>query len=130
MKLNFVHLCDYAFLGDNGKINLIGIFESFYPKSVPFSHSQFFIVTNATVNKSGTVKQLIKIVRNRDNTDIVAPLEFELTAGSVSESGETKVGVLGRLDGVTFEEEGNYTIQVFIDGEKIGGSPLSVVKVK
>ena len=126
MKLNFAHICDYASLSENGKVNIMGIFQSFFTKSVPFTYPQFFIVTNSTVNRSGNLKQSIRFIRDKDGQDIISPLEFNVSATQPSASGESKVGVLARLNNVQFDEVGSYTVQIFIEEEKVGEAKFFV----
>ena len=43
MQVDFAFICDYAESG--GKVNVMGIgFDTIFPKQVPVTHPQFFIV--------------------------------------------------------------------------------------
>jgi hypothetical protein len=55
-KLNFAHICDYAFFGEAGKVNIIGIFKNITVLKLPAVHPQMFIVTNITVDK-GSIRR-------------------------------------------------------------------------
>lgn len=128
-KLNFLHICDYASLGDVGKLNVLGIFENIFVKIIPSTHPQLYVVANIGVKKIGNYKQIIKLVRNRDNQEVISPLEFGLAVGQLPATGIVNAGVIGQLNNIKFEEEGSYSIQVFIDQDKIGEKSFTVSKV-
>ena len=127
-KLNFIHVCDYASVGERGKLNILGTFENIFSKNAPFVHPQLYIVTNVSIEKPGNYKQLVKIIRTRDNQEIIKPLEFALSISQLPPTGEAKIGVIGQLNSVKFEEFGDYTVQVFIDTEKIGEIKINLVQ--
>lgn len=128
-KINFIHICDYASPGEVGKLNILGIFESIFPTIVPYVHPQLYIVTNVSIKKRGSYRQIIKIVRDSDNFEIVKPLEFAIPIEELPALvGEAKVGFIGQMNGINFDEFGSYTVQVFIDSLKIGESRINVIK--
>lgn len=44
MTISYLHFADYAFLTDNGKIGIIGIFDRIYTKVLPTTHGSMFVV--------------------------------------------------------------------------------------
>jgi len=128
-QLNFLHICDYASISDGGKLNILGIFENIFAKTVLTTHPQFYIVTNIGIKQVGNYKLIIKIVRNRDGQEIITPLEFNLTIGQLPATNIANAGVIGQLNNVKFEEAGTYSVQIFIDAEKIGERSLVVTKI-
>lgn len=128
-KLNFVHLCDYASPGEGGKLNVLGIFENIFSHTNNFIHPQLYIVTNVSIKKSGNLKQIIKIVRERDSAEIIKSLEFNISIQSIPDSKEAKIGFIGQFNSIKFEEFGNYVVQIFIDSEKLGEVKLSVSQI-
>jgi len=128
-KINFIHVCDYASPGEVGKLNVLGIFESIFPNTVPYIHPQLYIVTNVSIKKTGNYKQIIKIVRDEDNLEIIKPLEFNVLSEQLPTSGsEAKVGFIGQMNSINFEKFGTYVVQVFIDTLKIGEVKINVAK--
>lgn len=128
-KLNFLHICDYASAGDNGKLNVLGIFENIFSNEESMIHPQLFIVSNVSTSQSGNFKEIIKIVREKDGFEIVKPIEFNIsTPSTIDKSKETKIGFIGQFNGVKFEELGSYLVQVFIDEEKIGEQKFTISK--
>jgi hypothetical protein len=43
--LSFVHFCDHASMSTDGKLNLVGIFESLFAMEVPTRHPQMYILS-------------------------------------------------------------------------------------
>ena len=128
-KLNFIHVCDYASLGEGGKLNVLGIFENIFSKNVPVTHPQLYIVVNVSVKKAGNYKLHIRIVRDKDSKEIIQQLEFPISINLPSLSGEAKVGVIGQINGIKFEEFGGYTAQVLIDANKVGETKINLTQV-
>jgi len=58
-KLNFIHLCDSAFISaENGNLNLIGIFDTIISANFPAVHPKFSLVVNVGLMKDYTQYQL------------------------------------------------------------------------
>ncbi len=126
-KLNFLHVCDYASLSEGGKLNVLGTFESMSSKETPYVHPQFYVVTNVSVKKFGNYKQFIKLTRDRDNQEIIKPFEFGMSVSEPKGTGQAKIGIIAQLNNIKFEEFGAYSIQIYIDSEKIGETKINVV---
>ena len=62
-KLNFLHLCDSAFLSKENKLNVIGIFDSVYVDTVPGTLLKATLVGNLTVLNRELEKVNLKIIR-------------------------------------------------------------------
>lgn len=128
-KLNFIHICDYASISIGGKINVLGIFENIFSNSLEFTHSQLYIVTNVSIEKSGNFKQIIKIIKEKDNSEIAGPIEFNITQ-NIAEGGKIpSVGFIAQLNNIKFTDFGNYKVQLFINEEKIGEKVFTTTKL-
>lgn len=124
VEVNFVHLCDYFSFGENGKINILGGFKSINGPIMPITIAQMFIVTNITVKKAGTYKEVIKLYKDEVLSDIMKPLEFTVMA----KESNSEIGTFGQLNALSFNE-GIYKFKIFIDGELIKEIPFSVNKI-
>ena len=133
IKLNFLHVCDYASFSVGGKLNILGIFKNINTPKVPVVHPQLFVVTNITItkpNNAGNYKEIIKIVDN-EGDDILKPLEFNLKPSSNKErpgkkKKDIQIGVVAEINNIQFSKEGNYKVQVNINGKLIGETSLTV----
>jgi hypothetical protein len=122
MKINYVHLCEFASLSEN-KPNLLGIFEEISSNgNTPVTYEQFYIVCNLKITNEGNHTLKIDLVKKGDSTSIVDPLVFELKV----EKGIEAYGVMGRIGSATFPEHGVYVFRITLDGTQIGETFLTV----
>jgi len=125
VELNFAHICDNAFLSQEGKINIIGDFESIYTKPIPDTNKIFhslFMVTNFTVSPAEYTQKTI--IRNKkDNKEIL---------NNESKRIIDKPGRIGFISnfGVIFPEYGNYIVEIYINNEIKISLPLNVLESK
>lgn len=124
IKSNFAFLCDLAFFSEGGKLNIIGVFKNIFGHKLPIFHPQMYIVSSMSIKGDGNYEKIIKIIRLKDNVEIVSPLKFNLI---VKGGQEAEFGILGQLTNVKFEEAGQYEIQIFVNSEMIKKIPLSIM---
>lgn len=115
-KLNFAHVCDYAFNGEGGKLGMIGIFKSITVLNPEQPHPQMFIVTNVTVETGREYEQIIKLVKDdKPSEDIIDPVKFQFGVGKESGQNEAEVGFVGQIHNVKFKESGKYLFKIYIN---------------
>ncbi|MBP8994833.1 MAG: hypothetical protein KBG30_13635 [Bacteroidales bacterium] len=129
IKLNFLHLCDYASFGEGGKLNILGIFKKINITKFPATHPQLFIVANVIVTKPGSYKEIIKIIDD-ENNNIIKPLEFNLTFPSGRKEKQAEFGVVAQVNNLSLSKEGNHRVQIYINKQLIGEAILTVSKSK
>jgi len=123
IKSNFAFLCDQAFFSEGGKLNVIGIFKNINGKNPPIVHPQMFIVSSVYLKGAGKYEKEIKIIRMRDNFELVSPLKFYLV---VEGDQEAEFGVVGQLANVKFDEAGDYEVQILVNSKLINKIPFKV----
>lgn len=121
-KINFSHLCDYAFLSDSGKVNILGIFKNINSTTFPYRHPQMYVVVNATFEDAGNYSEKIQLVDVDNN--VISNLDYTFSVPSKVES-----GVIGQFIGTEFKVPGTYKLQVLIDGRVEIEVPLTVTKI-
>ena len=129
IKLNFLHICDYASVSIGGKLNVLGIFENIFSSSNDFTHPQLCIVTNIHIARNGTFKQTIKIVKASDNSEITKALEFNITQNAINKTKPPAVGFIGQFNSIKFSAFGEYIVQVFLDDKKVGEKSFNVTQL-
>ena len=129
-KLNFLHVCDYASFSEGGKLNILGIFENINASKIPYTHPQMFVVLNILIKKKGNYKKIIiRFIQNANEAEI-AGVEIPMNIKMSSAKKEFKIGSVGQLNSVKFEEYGKYKIQIFIDEYLIGEKEIIISKIK
>jgi hypothetical protein len=117
-KLNFIHLCDSAFMSaENGNLNVIGIFDTIVSANFPAVHPKFALVVNVGADEG---LHTISVIFKKDSTEI---LKLERTF-----SGKAHQWI-NNFVGFKFQDAGEYEIQVLLDKELIGVQKLFLKKI-
>ena len=135
-KLNFIHLCDEATFSQEGKLSLIGIFDVVNVVNLPGSLVKAVLVCNFSVlnQKLDTVKLDISISKEEEQEPV-----FKLPTISANlvrkqnpsiKDDENKIGMSLQLTNLQFKSEGNYFINVVVNGELLGKYKFSVNKIQ
>ncbi len=132
VKLNFLHICDYASFDQVGKLNILGIFENINSIKFPYQHPQFFVVANISIPTSEEYECVLRIT-NPENVEIS---KFTLPKVKVNVNkgqSETNIGIVGQFNGIKFDNPGQYKIEVLvnsdlIDSKEIKVSPITNIK--
>lgn len=120
--LNYAFVCDQAFFSEGRKLNIIGIFQNISGPTLPIIHPQLFIVANFTVDKQGEYTVQVKLKKVGEKKSILNPLNLKLKA----EKDKSEVGLIGQLTNLKFEENGEYTVQLFINSELVKNLLINV----
>lgn len=114
IKLNFVHLCEYAFVLDNGTAGIIGIFSKVKSKSKP---ANFSITVILNIDPNDTEKHIIRfVVKAPSGSQAIKPLEKEI--GPAINKNQS-LGMIASIQNLRLKEEGKYKVEVIIDKKKI-----------
>jgi len=128
IKLNFLHICDYASFSKEGKLNILGVFKDIKIRTIPAVHPQLFIVSNIISIKHADFKETIKIIDD-ENNEIIKSLEFNLKSASSRKEKQAEFGIVAQINNIKFDKVGQYKVEVFIDEELIGETILNVSKM-
>lgn len=112
VKLNFVILCDNAFLAqETNSLNIIGIFSRISTKGFPATHPKLMVATNMN-GDPGEYDQSI-IIKNKTTNEEVAKVSGRL----IIRTPKQKAQFLASFFNVVFKTPGEYEIEVYIDDE-------------
>jgi len=113
IKLNFVILCDNAFVAQGtNTLNIIGIFDKIGVRKFPAIHPRLVVVTNASGDQ-GEYRQMI-VIKNKETNEKIAELPGKL---KINESGQ-KTQFIGNFLNIRFPVAGEYVIEVYISDKK------------
>lgn len=128
IKLNFAHVCDYAFNGENGKLCIIGIFKNVNVLNSNQPHPQMFIATNVSVKSGKDYKQTIRLVKeDKPEDDIMPPIEFPFSMSREGNPNEVEVGFIGQINNIKFKDSGVYEFKIYIDEIFLKSVQINVV---
>jgi|SRR5215212_11975666 len=119
LEVTLAVLADYANVSQDGKLNIMGIFQEVNPPVLPFALPQMYLVVSFAAGPAefGSVKNIRIALLDSDGSEILA---FE---GQVQVDRPPRPGrrsfinqVIG-LNGVSFERPGDYEFSILISGE-------------
>jgi len=130
MEIHYAHLCEKAFLSQNGNLNLIGIFETVASKQVPVSFPQLSIVT-ALKAEAGKHQMTIKIIHIESKEEMIKSIVFNMDVPEGKEKDENKkknLRIIGDINNLVLKEYGAYEVQIFLNDEQAYTIPFAVVE--
>ncbi len=126
MKINFAHICESAFIIQNGTPGVIGIFSRIKSQALPAFRDNTTIIVNFGPNDK---KQHIVSVSGKSPSgiEIVKPVDQKV-GPSLNEN--SNLGMILEIKNIEFNEVGRYLFEIFIDGNKLGILPLDLELLK
>ncbi len=126
MNTQIAVLCDAA-TDYQGKLNLLGTFDTIFTRKLPAVHPSCAIVLRIVFTRVETGKHRIRIdFVDEDGKAVIQPLdmpfEIRMPDGAISLSRNFIVN----LQQVKFEKAGSYSVDVAIDGRHEVSIPLAV----
>ena len=119
--IDYMHICDYAFVADGGKAAIIGIFDQINASSFPTSHPYMAVALKLRDEPHRTLP--IKITVARPSGDKLAELDAVVATGA---DGSANVNL--NLVNLQFQEAGRYLVKVASKGETLVSQSLTVAK--
>jgi uncharacterized protein DUF6941 len=120
--LQFSILCDDVRREHNGKLILIGLFETVGSSQFPVHHPSLFVV-NRWCNGAGRFRQKT-VIRTPSDKVLAEDNETEI----ILEDLKAKHTVIARFNNLRFPSPGEYAIDIRLDGELKIRYPLVLVK--
>lgn len=109
--LNFIIVCEDAFLSQTNTLSIIKIFDKLKVEKVPAVIAKFSIVTKFKTNNGSHDH---KIIIKNEQSDIIAELKGTINIEDSKSFGQ----YIGTFLGLRFESFGKYTIEIEIDTVK------------
>jgi hypothetical protein len=128
MDVTLAVLADYANVSQDGKLNIMGIFQEVNPPVLPFPLPQMFLVVSFEAGPAefGSVKNVRIALLDSDGNEMLA-LEGQVQVPRPPKPGRRAFinQVIG-LNGVRFERPGGHEFSILIGGETRGTASLHV----
>ena len=126
MDIQIAVLCDAA-TDSNGKLNILGTFDTIYTSQLPETHPQCSIAVRMTFHKveEGTHKVKLSFV-DEDGKPVMPPIEMPLEVVVPEETIFLSRNFIVNIQKLRFEKEGLYSIDIAVDGRQEGSIPLLV----
>lgn len=108
----WAHLCDYAFLDNQGKTCLIGIFKAIVTARVPTTHTRCAVVFNVSGMPNEEVNLRVQVIRP-DGRDPLINVSSPINLGTAGEH----TAVL-ELNNIVLPDFGPYEVVILLDGSQ------------
>lgn len=129
MKVGFAVLADGANVSREGKLNILGIFDSIQAQQFPVTHPQMQLVMRFEADRSeaGKTKKIEVQLMDEDGQRLfVLGGEFNLSTGRPGEPiGSNHILMIHMLK---FEHPGTYEFKILINDELKAEVPLKVLQ--
>jgi len=126
MNIQVAVLCDAA-TEDNGKLNLLGAFDTIFAPQLPAVHPQCAVALRVTFmsGDEGARKLKLNFV-DADGKSIMPPIEIPVAVALPEDAHFLTRNFIVNFQGLTFAEAGLYSVDVRLDDKSQGNIPLSV----
>ncbi len=130
MEVKLAFLADGANVSREGKLNLLGIFDTLFARSFPTTHPQMQLVIRfeAAAREAGSTRQ-VEIQLVAGDGSILFRLPGTLTVQPHGLGDAIRMDHLLTLNHVQFERPGRYRFDVLVDGRVAAAVPLQVEEI-
>ena len=120
MDVNLAVLADYANVSQDGKLNIMGIFQEVNPPVLPFALPQMYLVISFVAGPAefGSTKNIRLVLLESDGSEMLT-LEGQMDVPSRAHRPGSRAyinQVIG-LNGITFHRPGGYDFSILVSGE-------------
>ena len=126
MNIQVAVLCDAA-NEDNGKLNLLGAFDTIFAPQLPAVHPQCAVALRVTFMSGDEGEHKLKLnFVNADGHAIMPPIEIPVSVVLPDDVHFLTRNFIVNIQQLKFAEEGLYSVDVRLDEVSQAGIPLSV----
>ena len=130
MNIQVAVLCDAA-TEDNGKLNLLGSFDTIFAPQLPAVHPQCAVALRVTFMSGDEGEHKLKLnFVNADGHAIMPPIEIPVSVVLPDDVHFLTRNFIVNIQQLKFAEPGLYSVDVRLDDESQGSIPLLVKLVE
>ena len=129
MNIQTAVLCDAA-TDDNGKLNLLGAFDTIYARELPAIHPQCAVALRVTFLAGDEGKRQLKLnFVDADGRAIMPPIEIPVEVALPDDMHFGTRNFIVNIQQLKFESPGLFSMDVSLDGQPQANIPLLVKHV-
>jgi hypothetical protein len=126
MNVQVAVLCDAA-TDENGKMNLLGAFDTICAQQLPAVHPQCAVALRVAFASSDEGPHKLKLnFINADGHAIMPAMEVPVAVALPDDSHFLTRNFIVNIQQLKFDEAGLYSVDVWLDGKSHAGIPLLV----
>jgi hypothetical protein len=129
MDLEVFTLCDAA-ADYQGRLSILGIFDTIYAQSMPATHHHCAIAIRLRIQKIEEGSHALSLhVVDIDGAMVIPPLDGQFGIQMMDKDKRGTTNLVLNLEGLTFKRYGEYAVNLAIDKQAIGTLPFWVKPV-
>lgn len=126
MNIQVAALCDAA-TEDNGKLNLLGAFDTIYAPQMPAIHPQCAVALRVTFTSGDEGERRLKLIFvNADGRVIMPAIEMPVPVALPDDVHFVTRNFIVNIQQLKFNEAGLYSVDIRFDNKSQGNIPLAV----
>ena len=128
METEVFVLCDAA-TDSQGKLNMLGVFDTIFSASLPAIHTQCAIAARIrfSTNEGGEHPFRITLTDNLSN-NLIPPFEGRIQVEIKRPDQPSRINIIISLAGLKFESFGTYMIRLEVDGSLLASNSFIVIE--
>ena len=132
MDVDTVLLADYASTGEQGKLNVMGVFNRIFVKKFPARHPVMYVITkvSASMAEVNMTRKLSVKLMDEDSHNTLIDFTRDVTVQQQPPGQRFELNGILRINDIILEKPGTYQISVLIDDDEKASLPLYVEPAK
>ena len=128
MDVDLAVVADAANVSQEGKLNILGVFDSIWAREFPFRHGAmvFVLRVRADFTEQGVHQMEVRLM-DADGSQLFKA-EGPLTVPGGAPGRPIKPHVIMGLAGITFQKPGDYSFEVIVNDQHMKSVPLYVMQ--
>jgi len=128
MDVDVALTADAANVSQEGKLNILGVFDTIWTRDFPFSHAAmvFVLRVRADFTEQGSHHLEVRLMDADGGQLFKAEGPFQVPGGAPGRPVKPHV-ILG-LGGVTFHKPGDYSFEIMVDNQHLKSVPLYITQ--
>jgi len=124
-------LADYANVSQDGKLNIMGIFQEINTPVLPFVLPQMYLVLSFSAGPAefGTARDVRIVLLHSDGKEVLRLNAQMQVPGAIRLGSRAYINEAIGLAGVTFERPGDYGFSILVGDDEKATVPLHVNKL-
>jgi hypothetical protein len=127
MEIPFAVIADGANVSREGKLNILGIFDTIHARKFPVTHAEMKLVLRVVAGpEEAGIEHVIEIKLLDDEGGSVLGMKANVVPRSVPEGMPLRLDQVVSMHNVVFKKPGKYHFSIVVDGAQKATLPLTV----
>ena len=128
MDVDLAVIADAANVSQEGKLNILGVFDTIWARVFPFRHASmvFVLRVRADFTEQGAHRLEVRLIDDDGGQLFKAEGPLQVAGGEPGRP--VKPHVVMGLSGISFPKPGDYSFEIIVDDRHMKSVPLFVVE--